>query len=82
MVDDKYPTTTNRFGSLNNYVVVYQERISIETPNRMKKPSAVSFSISPNSKTCQGRNFKWRKVVSSVDMPYQRVEGHGMCAVG
>jgi len=70
MVDDKYPTIPNRFGSLNNYIVVYHERISIETPNRPKKPSAISMSISPNGKAPRGRNFKWRKAVSSVELPY------------
>ena len=37
MVDDKYPTVTNEFGTLNNRIFIYSERMSTPTGWRTSK---------------------------------------------
>jgi hypothetical protein len=80
LIDEKYPSVMNAFASLNNYVIVYEKYISVDTPSVKKKVS--SMSLNSQSKSSKGRVFKWKKVGCSVDLPYERVEGHTMCSVG
>lgn len=84
LIDEKYPTVMNTFGTLNNFIIVYEKFISVETPSTKNAPllgKKVS-SMSQRSQHSNGRAFRWRKVTCSLDLPYERVEGHSMCSVG
>lgn len=74
LIDEKYPTINNNFGSLNNCVIVYEKYISTDTPTPTvkKRPSSLAIN-SGTDKSSLGRVFRWKKVSCSIDLPYERV---------
>ena len=82
LVDEKYPTVPNNFGSLNNCIIVYERFITTDTPTPTAKKRPSSLTLNSAERGARGRVFRWKKVGCSGDLPYERVEGHSMCSVG
>ena len=75
IIDEKYPTVMNVFGTMNNFIIVYEKFISVETPNTKNAPllSKKVSSMSQKSQHTNGRTFRWKKVNCSLELPYERV---------
>lgn len=66
LVDEKYPTVANPFGTLNNFTIVYANKIRSDTPRKSESsPSPIVPSerekLRP-PKDIKGNVFSWRKV--------------------
>lgn len=81
-VDEKYPTVTNIFGTINNIIVIYSKQITTNTPRKTESSPVPAPPLENGEKEIKGRMFAWRKIESSIALPYDRVEGHRMCFVG
>lgn len=85
LVDDKYPTTSNPYDGLNNIIITEQNSYEEEkegsggtnTPNH-----ALSANFKPIRRDFSCKSFEWVTVPRDFDLPYKRVEGHSMCAIG
>lgn len=75
LIDEKYPTVVNEFGTQNNRIITYSDRI--ETPTGWK--ARQSF---PAQKNINCRSFEWEKVAPDSELSYEKVEGHSLCAIG
>ena len=64
LIDEKYPTVANEFGTLNNHIIVYSERIS--TPPGWRKSK-----ISSTPMNC--KSFEWERMSIEADLPYERI---------
>ena len=58
-VDQRYPTVNNSMGTLNNYIVVYNKKIAVETQSRVRIESSPS---PPKVRNFKGKFFNWKKV--------------------
>jgi hypothetical protein len=70
LIDEKYPTVSNTFGSLNNCIIVYEKFITTDTPTPSLKKRPSSLALNTVDKTARGRVFRWKKIGCSVDLPY------------
>lgn len=70
IIDEKYPTMSNVFGSYNNYIIVYERYITTDTPTPSIKKRPSSLALNSADRSARGRVFRWRKVGCSVDLPY------------
>jgi len=87
LTDPKYPTTPNPFDSENNIIITEQHFTEEHEEGSAKKErTATPNNHSANYKTVRKdfscKSFEWATVQRDFDLPYKRVEGHSMCAIG
>ena len=84
LVDEKYPTIANQYGSLNNRIITYSEEQQMDihqTPNARNHKTIKHISHKQKEITC--KSFEWKKIaVTDGDLPYEWLEGHSMCNIG
>lgn len=88
LIDEKYPTTLNEFNSQNNVIIAeptYDEG-SNEGSAKKERTATPNVTLSAHPKNIRKdfscKSFEWVAVSRSFDLPYKRVEGHTMAAIG
>ena len=89
LIDDKYPTTPNPFEGLNNIIITeqtYNEEYEEGSGGKERTATPNNHQLSANYKPIRKdfscKSFEWVTVLRDFDLPYKRVEGHSMCAIG
>lgn len=73
LIDEKYPTVVNAFGTLNNCIIVYERFITTDTPTPSLRKRPSSITLNSAERAARGRVFRWKKIACSIDLPYERV---------
>jgi hypothetical protein len=66
LIDEKYPTVVNKYGTQNNRIITYSDRIETPTGWRAKQ-SYSSLKIV----TC--KSFEWERIATDNELPYKKV---------
>ena len=90
LVDDKYPSTTNEYNTQNNIIITtsqYSEDYDDGASSDKKELTATpNKNLSNHYKNFRKdyacKSFEWVTVTRNFELPYKRVEGHSMCAIG
>ena len=77
LIDEKYNTVPNKYGTLNNRICPYNGGMSTPTGWRTSKLIQTSSPL-----TC--RSFEWEKVAveEGFNEYNQSLDGHSMCIIG
>lgn len=89
LIDEKYPTTLNEFSTQNNVIITaptYSEEGEKEESAKKERTATPNLHLSAHPKNIKKdfscKSFEWVAVSRSFDLPYKRVEGHSMAAIG
>jgi hypothetical protein len=89
LIDEKYPTTPNEFNTQNNIIIAttgYSEEHEEGSAKKERTATPNNKNLSAHYKNVRRdfacKSFEWVTVTRHFDLPYKRVEGHSMCAIG